>query len=130
MPTPKATRDRNDRLMPAGIPRWIRCYDNGGRSIDRYFVVYTGHYPKNGHFASISMSAAPFHPQGVGQHGEDPCPPDTYKEGRPGGWPPAVGRKHWNPAIGRRIAFADLPPDCQRAVLQDYRALWSIPTET
>lgn len=26
----KTAKERRDRLMPEGIPRWVRCYDNGG----------------------------------------------------------------------------------------------------
>ncbi len=63
---------RTQRLMPAGIPRYIRCYDNGGESADRYTVCFTGkaatmkapgcvnEYPYR------AMSNNPFHPQGVG----------------------------------------------------------------
>lgn len=76
----------------------IRCYDNGGESIDRYTVVYLDHpeaYP--GTFAAVGMNASPFHPQGFGQHTT------------------AIPGKH----LGRRIAFSNLPTDCQRLVMQD-----------
>lgn len=76
----------------------IRCYDNGGKSIDRYTVVYLDHpetYP--GAFAAVGMNASPFHPQGFGQHTT------------------AMPGQH----LGRRIAFSNLPTDCQRLVMQD-----------
>jgi len=62
---------RYERLIPAGIPKWVRCYDNGGKSIDRYTVVfgkktigYEG-YPGRS-FMYLAMNSAPFHPQGFG----------------------------------------------------------------
>jgi hypothetical protein len=76
----------------------VRCYDNGGASCDRYTAVYMDqHEPGRALFASVGMSAAPFHPQGFGQHGMA-----------------STGRH-----LGRRIPFADLPPDCQRLVKRD-----------
>jgi hypothetical protein len=115
---------RAERLMPAGIPRYVRIYDNGGPdapdgTIDRYTAVFTGHYrrsPRQG-FSVLGMDENPYSPQGVGQHLE-------YQEliDRPGtSWPPAIGR---NCHLGKRITFSDLPEPCQRAVLSDYRELW------
>ena len=44
--------------MPGNIPRYIRCYDNQGKSFDRYTVVYTGRYRKcpRDQFRYIGMS--------------------------------------------------------------------------
>jgi len=42
----KKQRNRYESLVPNGIPKYIRCYDNGGASIDCYTVVMTGHYNK------------------------------------------------------------------------------------
>ena len=77
----------------------IRCYDNGDKTCDRYTVVYIDQ-PENAvvHlFYGVGMSASPFHPQGFGQH-------STVKTGR---------------HLGKRIAFKDLPEDCQKLVKQD-----------
>ena len=112
---------RAERLMPNGLPRWIRVYDNGGETADRYTVVFTG--LRTGWHQLLSMSGAPFHPQGVCLSSEI----ETYKRvDTPQGWelPPAIGRKH--PALGRRIRFEDLPEDCRTVVLRDYRELWNI----
>ena len=93
----------------------IRCYDTGGVA-DRYTVVYMRewrHQSSYGYGAEsctrcygpklyqyIGMSGAPFHPQGIGQHGEA-----------------RIGRH-----LGKRIPFTTLPQDCKRAVLQDLSA--------
>ena len=88
--------DRVRRLMPDGVPRYVRCYDNGG-SGDRYTVVYTGNYRGRGGMCRyVGMSALPFHPQGVGMHGESREPID-------GRWAPAVGGR---PAI---LAIPSMP---------------------
>lgn len=80
----------------------IRAYDNGGKTCDRYTVVYletafiqraTGRKA----YQFVGMNDEPFHPQGIGQHGE--C-----ENGR---------------HLGKRIKFADLPEDCKRLVLMD-----------
>lgn len=81
----------------------IRIFDNGGETFDRYTVVYmrTRHKNYQGYlmYDCLGMSEHPFHPQGFGQHTE--C---------------QVG-KH----LGTEISFGNLPPDCQRAVIQDVR---------
>lgn len=76
----------------------IRCYDNGGKTIDRYTVVYLDHKnERNGFFECVGCNGSPFHPQGIGQHSE--C-----QDG---------------PHLGKEIAFADLPADVQKLVRQD-----------
>lgn len=113
-------------LVPAGIPRWVRCYDNGGvdagGSNDQYTVVFTGRAaPMNDEWPYLSMSAAPFHPLGFGQHGysnRQPC--DATGKG----WGVvSIGRKNH---LGTRINFLDLPVDCQRLVFADYITIWSL----
>jgi len=117
--SPTKLKERIERLMPNGVPRYIRCWDSGPKgSADRYTVIYTGRLEGTRQWCNgakawtvygVGMSANPFHPQGVGMHGE------------------FVPGKH----LGRRIKFQDLPPDCQKLVLHDYKILWSLnPTPT
>lgn len=87
-----------------GAPRAVlACYDSGpNRGFDRYTVLYgapiwTADMGRNVPY--VGMSAAPFHPQGFGQHGEMP----SYNRA----------------ALGKKIRFLDLPPDCQKLVVQD-----------
>jgi hypothetical protein len=56
------------------------------------------------------MSGAPFHPQGFGQHGESETIIDR----------PTYGH------LGKKITFADLPEDCQKLVISDYRYYWQL----
>lgn len=118
---------RKERLMPNNIPKYVRVYDNGGTgcggTFDRYTVVFSGNYRRRlptGEFDCdclyVGMSANPFHPQGFGQHGENPYPIDAKD-----GWAPAIGRKCH---LGIRINFSDLPPDCQKLVRDDYNDIW------
>jgi hypothetical protein len=127
----KREKDRRRRLMPRGIPRWVRCYDNGGPdmpggSCDRYTVCFTGaavvgrapNYPSEHYFRA--MSADPFWPQGIGLWGSNPnCACDSLN----GKWPPALGRRCH---LGVRIRFQDLPADCRRLIRRDYRELWNL----
>lgn len=75
----------------------IRIYDNGGKTFDRYTVVYMTEPEGRGLYGARGMSEDPFHPQGFGQY----CS--------------AMAGRH----LGRRIAFEDLPEPCRRAVLMD-----------
>lgn len=123
----KKQTDRANRLLPNGIPKYIRIYDNGGLAVDggtadRYTVVFTGNYTHNtgGEHQVLGMSGEPYHPQGV-------CLHSSYREqvDAPGpGWPPAIGRKCH---LGTRIRFSELPKICQHVVLTDYSSLWDIP---
>jgi hypothetical protein len=74
-----------------------------------------------GWFQHVGMSANPFHPQGVGQHGEHPQQIDVNEWG----FAPAMGRKNH---LGKRIPFVELPHDCQTLVLGDYREIWGLPS--
>jgi hypothetical protein len=113
--------DRKERLLPNGVPRWVRCYDNDGETIDRYTVVFTGRYTHKteGEHWLLAMNGSPFHPQGFGQHMTYPYQVDAQE----GKWPPALGRKNH---LGKRIAFEELPADCKKLVIHDYKYLWDI----
>lgn len=117
----KTQQARKQRLMPGGIPRYVRCYDNGDTpeaTVDRYTAVFIGRYSghPHGNHEILAMSGAPFHPQGFCQHTEGT---DTLN----GKWPPAIGRKNH---LGVRIPFMMLPEPCRRVVLEDYRELWGL----
>lgn len=122
---------RTEALLHQGVPRYVRCYDNGGRSFDRYTVCFTGRAatlrgPGGWEYLYLGMSDHPFHPQGFGQHGVTKgfhCDCLGGKRGTEYRRPPAVGRKNH---LGVRIHFQDLPPDCQKAVLTDYKEIWSL----
>lgn len=107
---------REERFLPGGVPRWIRCYDNGGRTVDRYTIVFTG---RNGGF-TLYCSENPDHPQGVGQH----------EEGRVdgaliwGGRGQAQEARQIRAALGKPIPFVNLPPRVRQAVLADYTVVW------
>ncbi len=103
---------RKESLMPNGTPKYVRCYDNGGKSFDRYTVVFTGNYTHKTSYYHwyLGMSAKPFHPQGFGQHGESPKQIDK----------PAYSH------LGKKIKFEDLPEDCKTCVKQTYIFLWDL----
>lgn len=82
----------------------ISCWDTP-KYVDRYAVVYLDTLNERGCVEILTMSGQPFHPQGVGQHTTMRLSNAAYR-GRGG-------------AFDKRICFADLPADCQRAVLDD-----------
>lgn len=123
-------------LMPNGVPRWIRCYDNGGDpdtdgSGDRYTVVFSGAACAKacgGEYPYRAMSGAPYHPQGIGlwcSNRYQPVDTITYTDKHLTGrrWPPAIGRKCH---LGKRIKFEDLPEDCRKLVVDDYLDVWNL----
>ena len=84
----------------------ISVWDDGDETIDRFTVVYLDEIDHRGKVQYLAMSSHPFHPQGLVQHGEMDIWAVAYK-GRGG-------------AFKKRIKFADLPEDCQKAVKQDF----------
>jgi hypothetical protein len=107
--SPKA---RLSSLIPNGIPKYVRIYDNKGKTADRFTVVFTGNYPTKYYYKSmyIGMSEQPTHPQGV--YCRD-FANDAIDR-------PSYGR------LGKKINFNDLPPICQETVIEDYKTLWQI----
>jgi len=91
-PTPEAI-DKED----------LRYWDNGGKTVDRYGVVW----PDG---SCVSMSGAPFHPQGFCQHGNSVFEPDCEEHD---------GDLY--SFLGRMISFNDLPADCQTVVERDLK---------
>ena len=76
----------------------IRCYDSGGKTADRFTVVFMDQPGRSPHmFAAVGMNGSPFHPQGFGKH----CAA-------------MVGRH-----LGKRVPFASLPDDCRKLVTLD-----------
>lgn len=81
----------------------LRCWDNGGKSFDRYTVLpprYAGQAwrERDGLWMAIAASNNPFHPQGYGMR----------TTAQPG--------SH----LGKRVAFADLPPDVQKFARESF----------
>lgn len=93
-------------------PRYIRCYDNGGETADRYTIVFTGNYSKgtgyDKRFQYVGMGSAPYHPQGIcyNEDSEDLIDKPSYKH------------------LGKKIKFSDLPADCRQIVFSNYADLW------
>ena len=128
-------QQRQNNLLPNGVPKYVRCYDAAGKheagqqpAFDQFTVVFTGRYRNHhgnnfhgrpGQFEYVAMSAFPFHPQGIGQHGSS----DRQIDVNPSGFAPAMGRRCH---LGKRIPFSELPPDCRKLVLRDYKEIWNL----
>lgn len=109
----KRQTERLESLYPNNVPKKVRCYDNGGETLDRYTVVFTGNYTHNtsGEHWYLGMSPNPF--VGIGTHGSSPTQIDTPRYSH----------------LGKKITFDDLPEQCQQCVKQTYLHLWSITDE-
>jgi hypothetical protein len=124
-------------LLPGGVPRYVRCYDNGGPDVpggscDRYTVCFTGRAASEGSretgrdYPYLAMSGSPFHPQGFGQHGSTKARAADCTGSSWAG--PSIGRRCH---LGTRVRFEDLPADCRKLVLSDYKEIWKLnPKET
>jgi len=104
--TDKIRIERAERLMPGGVPRYIRVWEHP-TSAEQYCIVFTKKTLDRGVFMSLGLSAQPFHPWGICQHSETRFP---------------NGSKEW----GKRIKFEDLSADCQRLVIDDYKYIWDL----
>lgn len=80
----------------------LRCYDNGGRTADRYTILpprWAKEYrERNGLWSCIGSDDTPFHPQGIGMH-------VTAQAG---------------PHLVRQVSWDTLPADVQRFALQSF----------
>jgi len=84
-----AFKEASDKLEVIGV------YDNGGKTADRYTVVYN--QKSGGMHECLGMSENPSHPQGFGQHST--CQLGSH--------------------LGKKIKLTDLPEACQKVVKQD-----------
>ncbi len=86
-----------------GAPKaLLAVYDNGGKSFDRYTALYGAPIwePSMGQtIPARFMSEHPSHPQGFGIFGEV--------------------KAYDRAAFGRKVRFADLPPDVKRCIVND-----------
>lgn len=103
-------KDRKQRLLPDGIPRYIRCYDNGGKTFDRFTCVFTGRYSGRSGCDYLGMSSYPYSPLGFGQHG----------------WNETVIDRPKYSHLGSPIDFKELPNDVQNCILETYEEFWKL----
>lgn len=107
----KKRQDRFERLMPNGIPRYIRIYDNGGKTFDRYTAVFAGNFKdRDGQCFVLSLSSNPKSSQGVNMFDifDHIIDYPTYSH------------------LGKKITFNDLPDDCKDIVISDYFDIWNL----
>ena len=89
-------------IQVAGKRKTCRIYDAGDQFADRYTIAFKGYRLKDWGmiYPYLSASENPYHPQGVGQHGEAPHP--------------MTGRH-----LGKRVSFDSLPEPVQRFILMN-----------
>lgn len=107
-------------MKPRNIDRLVHCFVLGDKTIaDPYTVVLLKRQTAGTvlsrdqglryFWVGLGMGPSPFHPQGFGQH--------ICWNTRPYQRAPRVGGRNY---LGRRIKFADLPPDCQKLALRSF----------
>lgn len=147
--------NRNERLMPGGVPKYVRCYDNGGGAEFFCKPCLAFH-----HVADVTGGRCPSCKRTLllVQRGSI----DRYTVVFTGNYAGRGGRCHYlamsgrpfhpqgfgqhddcvrvidatngfppklgdkAPFGGRRIPFKNLPDDCRAAVISDYKALWDL----
>ena len=90
-----------------GSPKYLRIYDNGGKSIDRYTAVFTGNYA--GRPAGWCQYLAFNTPKSFWIHDEHSQIIDRPKYSH----------------LGKKIGFYDLPQESQSALMEDYKDMWN-----
>lgn len=100
---------RKASLLPSGIPKYLRIYDNGGKTFDRFTIVFTGKYRKS-HRDGYLYAGSGIDPTGFYQHGENATPIDK------------PGYAH----LGKKIPFGELPKKVQSQVISDYKHIWQL----
>jgi hypothetical protein len=99
-------------ILPDNTPTWVRCYDNRGRTLDRFSVVFTGgarfvDENKVDWYLVLGMSTHPTRLQGVASF-------DWYSR--------VIDRcDHF---LGDRIEFSSLPAECQTVAMTAYKSIW------
>ncbi len=88
----------------------IDCWDNGGRSIDRYSIAITGMQSARGvpYTYWLGASENPFHPQGFGQHEGEIMTREFFRS------------RYTH--LGHPVGLLDLPPDVQRFIRSELHA--------
>lgn len=97
-----------------GCPKKIRIYHKGDVA-DCWTILFTGSYRKNprDRFLYLGVSNDPYHPQGIGTHGESETIIDR----------PAYSH------LGKPSKYRDLPEPVQKFVMENYLAVWGFTNE-
>lgn len=100
--------NREQALMPNGVPKWIRCYDNPAFA-DRYTILFTKKRI-DGQFLNLSSGHDPRYCSGWGQS-DDIIDRPSYGH------------------LGKKIGFTDLPEPVISLVIETYRDIWNLQKE-
>jgi hypothetical protein len=119
-------RKREQALMPGGVPKKLRIYDNGF-TVDRYTIVFSGRAPNKTKFSTpyLSTSSNPTSPNGVASFGEWDHGRDVYKHDD-GTWQHSIDAPRYS-HLGKKITWNKLPASVQEYVKMTYRELWDLP---
>jgi hypothetical protein len=105
----KKNQQRLHSFFDQGCPKKVRIYFQTGTA-DCWTIVFTGSYRKGPRdsFLFLGASDNPYHPQGIGTHGESDSMIDR----------PAYSH------LGKPRKYRDLPEPVQKFVMENYLAIW------
>ena len=101
--------NQDDSIYIQNLPRYIKVFDNGGATLDRYTVIFTKRKVNQSEYLALKLSDEP---DGQFHNKHTILLNSTSQKSVP--------------LIGRKIAFTDLPAQCQSIVRKYYRDLWSV----
>ena len=104
----KEQEKRKEALLPNNKPRYVRCYDNGAKGLDRYTIVFTGRYKGDLSYIKINEEPSRFLHYGTSRTLIDD---------------PSYGH------LGKSISFNQLPEKCKEIVINHYLILWEFKEE-
>jgi hypothetical protein len=128
-------RDRLRKILPNNYPRYVRVYDNAGKTMDRFTVVFTGRYNLVGRkrtttrserpfeYYHLTMSNNPLSPQGVCLLDSTTYPYQIDLDEKFQRFAPNFGKSG---PLGKRIHWHELPEPCQKAALHAYKEIWDL----
>jgi hypothetical protein len=102
---------RKERILPNGTPRYVRCYDNGGDTADRYTIVFTGNFPdRDRQCYYYGCSGDPSHALGIGML-------DSHDK--------VIDRPTYS-HLGKKVKFETLPEKVRKTIISYYKDFWRL----
>lgn len=109
----KKQQARIESLLPNGKPKHLRLYLLDTEKMFGYTAIFSGNWKGRplGHTYCVNFNSRPNHPQ-YGVYMRDMIQGD-------------IDRPRYS-HLGKKVSFDDLNPECQEAILAEYKDIWSL----